>query len=101
MTAAPSYYLPDELVYLLEGVENLPAAEVAACALPLLERFSDSQQKADIGGQLLRGISQMGTVEAGEALKALEVMERFPSYPRPRAAVAIAALRGLASQKAA
>ena len=101
MTAAPSFYLPEELVYLLESVHQLPAAEVAHCALPHLERFSDAQQKADIGAQLLTNISNGSSACAGEAAKALEVMAKFPHYPRPRAAVAIAALKGLASKTAA
>ena len=96
MTAAPSYYLPEELVYLLESVHQLPAAEVASCALPHLERFSNAQQKADIGAQLLTNISNGSTDAAPEAAKALEVMSKFPHYPRPRAAVAVAALKGLA-----
>lgn len=101
MTAAPSFHLPEELVYLLESVHHLPAADVAHCALPHLERFADAQQKADIGQQLLTNISQGNATEAAEAAKALEVMAKFPHYPRPRAAVAIAALKGLASHKAA
>ena len=58
MTAAPSVHLPEELIYLLESVTNLPAAEVAACALTHLERFSDSMQKAEIGHQLLDNIAR-------------------------------------------
>ena len=101
MTAAPSFCLPEELVYLLESVHHLPAEEVAHCALPHLERFSDAQQKADIGAQLLTNISQGQTEYAPDAAKALEVMAKFPHYPRPRAAVAIAALKGLAGKKVA
>lgn len=101
MTAAPSFYLPEELIYLLESVNRLPAGEIAACALPHLERFSDSQQKAEIGFQLLENISLSHGNEACDAQKALEVMAKFPHYPRPRAAVAMAALRGLASKKVA
>lgn len=101
MTAAPSYYLPNELIYLMESLSELPASEVAAHALPILERLSDSQQKADIGFRLLEGIGRRQGCESAEALKALEVMERFPHYPRPRAAVAVAALRSLAAPKAA
>lgn len=101
MTAAPSFCLPEELIYLLESVSQLPASDVAACALPHLERFSDSQQKAEIGRQLLTQISRGTCSNAPEAEKALEVMNRFPHYPRPRAAVAIAALRGLASKRVA
>jgi hypothetical protein len=101
MTAAPSFYLPEELVYLLETVHCLPASEVANCALPHLERFPDPQQKAEIGAQLLTNISQGLSDAAPEAAKALEVMAKFPHYPRPRAAVAIAALKGLASKKVA
>ena len=100
MTAAPSFCLPEELVYLLESVEQLPAAEVANCALPHLERFSDAHQKAEIGAQLLYNISEGCTSAATEAAKALEVMAKFPHYPRPRAAVAIAALKGLAKKVA-
>lgn len=95
MTAAPSFYLPEELVYLLESVHQLPAAEVANCALNHLERFPDAQQKAEIGAQLLTNISLGQCKEAGQAAKALEVMAKFPNYPRPRAAVAIAALKGM------
>lgn len=101
MTAAPSFCLPVELVYLLESVNQLPAEEVATCALPHLERFADAQQKADIGAQLLQNISEGLTSAAPEAAKALEVMAKFPHYPRPRAAVAIAALKGLAKKKVA
>lgn len=101
MTAAPSFCLPEELVYLLESVSHLSAPDVAACALPHLERFSDSQQKAEIGRELLVQISQGSSPSAPEAEKALEVMNRFPHYPRPRAAVAIAALRGLAAKQVA
>ena len=101
MTAAPSYHLPEELLYLLESVHNLPASEVAHCALHHLERFADAQQKADIGAQLLSNISEGGTSAAAEAAKALAVMAKFPHYPRPRAAVAIAALKGLANTAAA
>lgn len=101
MTAAPSVHLPEELIYLLESVSNLPAPEVAACALTHLERFSDSQQKAEIGRQLLANISKSGCTLAGEAGKALEVMAKFPHYPRPRAAVAMAALKGLAAKNVA
>ena len=101
MTAAPSFYLPEELIYLLESVNRLSAGEVAACALPHLERFSDSVQKAEIGHQLLQNISQSPSSRAEEAQKALEVMAKFPHYPRPRAAVAMAALRGLAAKKVA
>lgn len=99
MTAAPSFCLPEELTYLLESVAQLPAADVAATALPHLERFSDSQQKAEIGRQLLTQISRHGCEHAPDAEKALEVMNRFPHYPRPRAAVAMAALKGLASKR--
>lgn len=95
MTAAPSFYLPEELVYLLESVHQLPAAEVASCALTHLERFPDAHQKAEIGAQLLANISQGCCKEAPQAAKALEVMAKFPHYPRPRAAVAIAALKGM------
>jgi hypothetical protein len=98
MTAAPSVHLPQELIYLLESVTSLPAAEVAACALAHLERFSDSLQKAEIGRQLLASIAMGGCTLAGEANKALEVMAKFPNYPRPRAAVAMAALKGLAAR---
>ena len=101
MTAAPSFHLPEELVYLLESVNTLPAEEVAFCALPHLERFSDAQQKADIGAQLLANISESGTPAAAEAAKALAVMAKFPHYPRPRAAVAMAALKALAVNKVA
>lgn len=101
MTAAPSLHLPEELVYLLESVNELSAADVAACALTHLERFSDSGQKAEIGRQLLTNISLGSCSQAGEAIKALEVMDKFPHYPRPRAAVAMAALKGLASKKVA
>ncbi len=101
MTAAPSFYLPEELVYLLETVHRLPAADVATCALPHLERFSDAQQKAEIGAQLLANISEGASDCAPDAAKALEVMAKFPHYPRPRAAVAIAALKGLASKRVA
>lgn len=100
MTAAPSLHLPEELIYLMESVTNLPAAEVAACALGHLERFSDSLQKAEIGHQLLANIAIGSCALAGEAAKALEVMAKFPNYPRPRAAVAMAALKGLAAQAA-
>lgn len=101
MTAAPSFYLPEELVYLLESVHNLPAAEVAFCALRHLELFSDAQQKAEIGHQLLSNISLSDSDAAQEATKALSVMAKFPHYPRPRAAVAMAALKGLATKKVA
>lgn len=101
MTAAPSFYLPEELVYLLESVENLPAEEIAYCALPHLERFSDAAQKAEIGFQLLNNISRSACPAAAEATKALAVMAKFPHYPRPRAAVAMAALKGLAGKKTA
>ena len=97
MTAAPSFYLPEELVYLLEAVDQLPAAEVAHCALHHLERFSDAGQKAEIGAQLLTNISDGDSKAAPEAAKALEVMAKFPHYARPRAAVAMAALKGLAA----
>ncbi len=97
MTAAPSFYLPEELVYLLETVSELPAAEVAVCALSHLERFPDAQQKPEIGAQLLTNISLGHCKEADQAAKALEVMAKFPNYPRPRAAVAIAALKGMAA----
>lgn len=100
MTAAPSIHLPEELVYLMESVAALPAPEVAACALTHLERFSDSMQKADIGEQLLLGIVTAGGRLASDAARALEVMAKFPHYPRPRAAVAMAALKGLAAQAA-
>lgn len=100
MTAAPSVHLPEELIYLMESVTNLPAAEVAACALAHLERFSDSGQKAEIGRQLLANIAMGSCALASEAAKALEVMAKFPSYPRPRAAVAMAALKGLAARAA-
>ena len=99
MTAAPSFYLPEELVYLLESVHHLPAEEIAYCALPHLERFSDAAQKAEIGHQLLSNISESSCAAATEASKALAVMAKFPHYPRPRAAVAIAALKGLAGRK--
>jgi hypothetical protein len=92
MTAAPSIHLPEELIYLMESVASLPAAEVAACALSHLERFSDSLQKAEIAAG--------GSALAGEAAQALEVMSKFPHYPRPRAAVAMAALKGLAAKAA-
>ena len=101
MTAAPSFHLPEELVYLLESVQTLPAEDVAFCALPHLERFSDAAQKAEIGAQLLTNISNGNCAAAAEASKALAVMDKFPHYPRPRAAVAIAALKGLAGRKAA
>lgn len=101
MTAAPNVFLPEELLYLLESANVLPATEIAACALTHLERFSDSAQKADIGRQLLMNISLGGSPASIEAVKALEVMEKFPHYPRPRAAVAMAALKGLASKKVA
>lgn len=101
MTAAPNLNFPEELVYLLESINELPACDVAACALTHLERFSDSGQKAEIGRQLLTNISLGDCAEASEAVKALEVMEKFPHYPRPRAAVAMAALKGLAAQKVA
>ena len=68
MTAAPSFCLPVELVYLLESVNQLPAEEVATCALPHLERFADAQQKADIGAQLLQNISEGLTSAAPEAV---------------------------------
>jgi hypothetical protein len=100
MTAAPSVHLPEELIYLLESVASLPACEVAACALSHLERFSDSMQKAEIGRQLLATISQGQDALAAEAAKALEVMAKFPHYPRPRAAVAMAALKCLAARAA-
>ena len=100
MTAAPSVHLPEELIYLMESVTNLPASEVAACALSHLERFSDSGQKAEIGRQLLANIAMGTCALAAEAAKALEVMAKFPSYPRPRAAVAMAALKGLATRAA-
>jgi hypothetical protein len=100
MTAAPSIHLPEELIYLMESVASLPAAEVAACALSHLERFSDSLQKAEIGRQLLANIAAGGSALAGEAAQALEVMSKFPHYPRPRAAVAMAALKGLAAKAA-
>lgn len=100
MTAAPSFCLPEELVYLLESVDQLPAPEVANCALPHLERFSDAHQKAEIGAQLLHNISEGTDLCAPEAAKALEVMAKFPHYPRPRAAVAMAALKGLAKKVA-
>lgn len=101
MTAAPSVHLPEELIYLLESVTKLPASEVAACALAHLERFSDNLQKAEIGRQLLANISLGGCALANEASKALEVMNKFPHYPRPRAAVAMAALKGLAAKHVA
>jgi hypothetical protein len=101
MTAAPSVNLPEELIYLLESVTNLPASEVASCALAHLERFSDSMQKAEIGRQLLANISTGSCALAAEAAKALEVMGKFPHYPRPRAAVAMAALKGLAAKNVA
>ncbi len=101
MTAAPSLHLPEELIYLLESVNKLSAADVASCALSHLERFSDSNQKAEIGRQLLTGISLGTCPQAPEASKALEVMEKFPNFPRPRAAVAMAALKGLASKRVA
>ncbi len=101
MTAAPSLNLPEELIYLLESVNELSAADVAACALTHLERFSDSGQKAEIGRQLLTNISLGSCSQAGEAVKALEVMDKFPHYPRPRAAVAMAALKGLAAKRVA
>ncbi len=100
MTAAPSVHLPEELIYLMESVTNLPAAEVASCALAHLERFCDSGQKAEIGRQLLINIAAGTCDGAGEAAKALDVMAKFPHYPRPRAAVAMAALKGLASKAA-
>ena len=101
MTAAPSLHLPEELIYLLESVTKLSAADVASCALSHLERFSDSNQKAEIGRQLLTGISLGDCPQAPEASKALEVMDKFPHYPRPRAAVAMAALKGLANKRVA
>lgn len=100
MTAAPSLHLPEELIYLLESVTSLPASEVAACALSHLERFSDSLQKAEIGYQLLANIAAGSCALASEAAKALDVMAKFPNYPRPRAAVAMAALKGLAAKAA-
>jgi hypothetical protein len=101
MTAAPSFHLPEELVYLMESVQTLPAEDIAFCALPHLERFSDAAQKAEIGAQLLTNISHSRSPYAAEASKALAVMAKFPHYPRPRAAVAMAALKGLAGNKAA
>lgn len=101
MTAAPSFYLPEELRYLLDSATYLPAADVASLALPHLERLSDSNQKADIGRQLIVNLSEGDENSAGEAAKALQVMEKFPHYPRPRAAVAIAFLKSLLGSKAA
>lgn len=97
MTAAPSLHLPEELLYLLDSVASLPVSEVASCALTHLERLSDALQKAEIGHQLLASISEGSSAMATEASKALEVMARFPHYPRPRAAVAVAALKSLAT----
>lgn len=101
MTVPPNHHLHEELVLLLEVATSMPSGEVVAYAIEHIERLPDAERRAEIGGQLLRHIAAGQDPNAAAAAKALQVMEHFPHFARPRAAVALAALQGFCSQKAA
>jgi hypothetical protein len=96
MRAAPNRDLPEELLYLIEGVDALPTSTLAARALPHLERLSDFKLAVEIAAELLTRISRSNCTLAKDAARTLWIISSVSSHPRPRVAVAITALRGFA-----
>ncbi|MGE0494586.1 MAG: hypothetical protein AB7S38_35580 [Vulcanimicrobiota bacterium] len=88
--------LPPELASLLADVQQEEPAEVARRTITLIGKTPSPDQQAEIGRHALNFLkprlepSQIETVE-----RALEVMDKFPHFPRPRAGVALKALKAL------
>lgn len=91
-----------EIVDILAELQNLirqgaSVVQLATYGVRLTEQLTAAEDQSAIGRHILRAILDKADLKQHQlAERALEVMDKFPCYPRPRAAVAKAALKSLA-----
>ncbi|GMU56293.1 MAG: hypothetical protein AMXMBFR33_54390 [Candidatus Xenobia bacterium] len=91
-----------DIVDILAEIQNLvrqgaSAKQLATYGVRVVEQLTNADEQSAVGRVVLRAL--LDRADAGQrsiAERALEVMDKFPSYPRPRAAVVRAALKSLA-----
>ncbi|MEW6278867.1 MAG: hypothetical protein AB1758_09610 [Candidatus Eremiobacterota bacterium] len=87
--------LPTDLQQLLRGGAALN--QVAGQAARFLEKLPNAEEQAALGKAILRAlIDRADAAQRTMVERALEVMDKFPHFPRPRAAVVRQALKSLA-----
>ena len=94
-----THTVPSEVSQLLKETEGLPLQELAGKAATVVATLSGAETQSQAGFAVLTHIRPRCDEAQGALVdRALEVMNKFPHFPRPRAAVLMKALKKLAGQ---
>ncbi|MBI3929456.1 MAG: hypothetical protein HY319_28180 [Armatimonadetes bacterium] len=96
-------YFTDELPPAIQSVIQSPAGttfeQIANQAVSALTMLDSPDVQSTAGQSVLVFLQGRGDSRQQEFVdRALQVMDKFPNYPRPRAAVALQALKTLAQK---
>lgn len=93
--------LPPAVQSIFESPPGTTYEELVRRAIFELNRISNPEVQSEAGVYLLRYLEGRGDSYQRDLVEqALKVMEKFPHFPRPRAAVALRALNNLAKKAA-
>ena len=74
--------------------------QLARVAYQCVQRLDSSEAQSAAGHSVLRRLRELADESQGQFVeRALEVMAKFPHFARPRAAVALQALKSLANER--
>ena len=94
-----SQTVPSEVNRLLQEAEDLPLAELAGKAAVMVATLQGAETQSQAGFAVLTHLRPRCDEGQRDLVdRALEVMHKFPHFPRPRAAVLMKALKKLAGQ---
>ncbi|MCA9790602.1 MAG: hypothetical protein KC910_02355 [Candidatus Eremiobacteraeota bacterium] len=90
--------LPPTIQSIFESPPGTTFGQIAQRAVFELERIASPEVQSEAGAYLLRFLQGRGdSYQQDFVEQALQVMEKFPHFPRPRAKVALRALTKLAA----
>lgn len=87
---------------ILSDIQNLvksgaSAVQLAQYGTRTVEQLPGAEEQSAVARHVLRAMIDRADLKQRDLIhRALEVMDKFPCYPRPRAAAARAALKSLA-----
>lgn len=86
-----------KLQTLLQAPASVPSQQLAADAVSEINRLNTPEDQSLAGLAVLKVLKSRGDAGVQDFVeRALEVMQKFPNFARPRAAVALRALNALA-----
>lgn len=86
-----------KLQFLLQAPATVPSQQLAADAVSEITQLPTPEDQSLAGLAVLKALKVRGDAGVQDFVeRALEVMQKFPHFARPRAAVALRALNALA-----